>query len=884
MRESYLAAVSFPVTMMGCLLGCISHLARFNAPSLSPSTDGKKKIMIRQIASVFLRPLDSNVALVLASFGLCGAMGSMTARLDAAEVAAETAKTPPPAAVDFTKQVQPILAKRCFACHGPDKAEGGISFAEQESAFAEAESGEFAIVAGDVDSSMLVARITTDDEFERMPPEGDPVTPAEAKLLTQWIAEGAAWGKHFAFEPMGNPDPPQVADPLWNENPIDAFLYKSLDEAGLKPNASADRRTLVRRAYYDLTGLPPSPAAVEAFVKNDSVDAFSSLVDELLQSPHYGERWGRHWLDLVRYAESNSFERDNPKENAWKYRDYVIKSFNDDKPYNQFVREQLAGDELDSVTTETLTATGYYRLGIWDDEPADPVQARFDEMDDLITTTGQAFLGLTINCARCHDHKIDPIPQTDYYSMLSFFEDVTRYASGGTDPANNQIDVTSAALSARYHDNDVARKKIEAAMHEIEQAGIVKMSAPDQRATEGLRRERDKILKEKLKENLSSDQWRRYESLRKRLRENQRELKQLPPRNSVMGLAKYPPKPGKTFVMFRGNPHSPGDEVQPSFPEIFEAAIPEVQSKNEVTRVDAFNNRSLGRRRVLADWVVSDDNRLTARVMVNRIWQFHFGRGIVRSSNNFGQLGTPPTHPQLLDWLAQTFIQSGWKIKEMHRLIMNSRAYQMSSASRDEGLATDPANDLFWRFDPRRLSAEEVRDSILAVNGSLNRSVYGPSFYEKLSAEVLAGQSRPGQGWGDSPEEQRNRRSVYIHVKRSLLTPLLTAFDFPDPDLTCEARFATLQPGQALSLLNSDFIHEQSAKFAKSIDAASVGNHEVVRRAIMAAFARQATDAEVADGDALIEKLASHDGITRTRAVSLYCLTVMNWNEFLFVD
>ncbi len=589
--------------------------------------------MIRLKALSPVHQLGRYAIAMLTGICACGMIGGQGMRSDAVEVEASQ-KTSAPASVDFIKQVQPILAKRCYACHGPDKAEGGISFAEQESAFAEAESGEFAIIAGDIDASMLVARITTDDEFERMPPEGDPVTPAEADLLTRWIAEGASWGKHFAFEPMGNPDPPQVADPQWNENPIDAFLYKSLDDAGLKPNAPADRRTLVRRAYYDLTGLPPSPAAVEAFVSNDSPDAFSNLVDELLQSPHYGERWGRHWLDLVRYAETNSFERDNPKENAWKYRDYVIKSFNDDKPYDQFVREQLAGDELDSVTTETLTATGYYRLGIWDDEPADRVQAHFDEMDDLITTTGQAFLGLTINCARCHDHKIDPIPQTDYYSMLSFFEDVTRYASGGTDPANNQIDITSAELKARYHDNDVARQKIEGAMHEIEQAGIVKMSAPDQRATEGPRRERDKILKEKLKDNLNADQWRKYESLRKRLRENQHELKQLPPRNSVMGLAKYTPNPGKTFVMFRGNPHSPGDEVQPSFPEIFESAIPKVQSDSKTARVDAFNNRSLGRRRVLADWIVSDDNRLTARVMANRIWQFHFGRGIVRSSNN----------------------------------------------------------------------------------------------------------------------------------------------------------------------------------------------------------------------------------------------------------
>ncbi len=811
------------------------------------------------------------------------APGVFLMRLDSAEPTVDREKQEPKQ-IDFLNQIQPILAKRCFACHGPDQAEGGISFAEQASAFATADSGDHAIVPGDQDASMLLTRILTDDASERMPPGGDPVSAAEAKLLSQWIAAGAPWGKHYAFEPMAEVAPPQVDDPLWNQNPIDAFLYKSLDDVGLKPNAMADRRTLVRRAYYDLTGLPPSPAAVEEFLNDESPEAFAKLVDELLQSPHYGERWGRHWLDLVRYGETNSFERDNPKINAWKYRDYVIRSFNEDKPYDQFVREQLAGDELDEVTAESLTATGYYRLAAWDDEPVDRVQARFDEMDDLIMTTGQVFLGLTINCARCHDHKIDPIPQTDYYSMLAFFEDVTRYADRGTEPANNQIDITSPELKARYHQNDVARREIESAMRTIEQAGIVKMAAPDQRATEGPRPERDKILNEKLKDHLSADQWTEYQSLRDALSQNQRELKELPPRDAVMGLAKYTPKPAKTFVMFRGNPHSPGDEVQPAFPEIFESTIPEIPARSDVARADAFNNRSLGRRRVLADWIVTEDNRLTARVMANRIWQFHFGRGIVRSSNNFGQLGTPPTHPELLDWLAQTFVESGWKIKAMHRLVMNSRAYQMSSQSHATGVATDPGNDLFWRFDPRRLSAEEVRDSILAVNGSLNPQVYGPSFYEKLSAEVLAGQSRPGQGWGTSSETERNRRSVYIHVKRTLLTPLLTAFDFPDPDLTCEARFATLQPGQALSLLNSDFIHEQAAKFAASIDAAAVNNDEVVRRAITATFARPASEGEIADGVNLIASLETAPGMTRQRAVGLYCLTVMNWNEFLFLD
>ncbi len=307
---------------------------------------------------------------------------------------------------------------------------------------------------------------------------------------------------------------------------------------GLKPSEPASRATLIRRAYYDLTGLPPSAEQVKKFVSDPDPLAFEKLVDELLESPHYGERWGRHWLDLVRYAETNSYERDGPKPNAWKYRDYVIKSFNDDKPYDQFVHEQLAGDELDEVTTETLTATGYYRLGIWDDEPVDAVQARFDEMDDIIMTTGQALLGLTLNCARCHDHKIDPIPQKDYYSMLAFLADVTRWGTRGDQTSNNQIDVSPPELAARYRDNDAEQKRLEQEMQQIEQAGIAKMSAPDQRATEGPKRDRKRVLAEKLKDHLSEAEWTSYKSLQKELANVVKEGKQLPPRVTVMGLAK----------------------------------------------------------------------------------------------------------------------------------------------------------------------------------------------------------------------------------------------------------------------------------------------------------------------------------------------------------
>ena len=779
--------------------------------------------------------------------------------------------------IDYVKQVQPILADHCYACHGPDMAEAGLRLSEKDSAIAAADASYGAIIPGDVDSSELLVRVTSEDEFDRMPPEGQGLSDSEIEILRAWIRQGAPWQAHWAFEPIREIDPPDVKSGAWATNPIDRFIYTRLRRAGLEPNLRADRRTLIRRAYYDLTGLPPTANEVKAFVESDDPLAYEALIDRLLNSPHYGERWGRHWLDLVRYAETNSFERDGAKPNAWKYRDYVIASFNDDKPYDQFVREQLAGDELDKVTKDSLTATGFYRLGIWDDEPADPLQAKYDELDDIITTTSQVFLGLTVNCARCHDHKIDPIPQTDYYSMLAFFADVTPYGTRGDQRTNNQIDVSPEQLKRQYATTRRERRRLESELREIEQAGIAKMSAPDQRATEGPKKEREAVLREKLRDHLTDQQWARYRKLKAELQEVTERRDALPPRETVLGLARCVADPELTRLLERGNPHTPADTVTPSFPELFAAEAPEI-------RDPASAASSADRRRVLADWIASPDNRLTARVMANRVWQYHFGRGIVRSSNNFGKLGTPPTHPDLLDWLATRLIEGGWKLKAMHRLIMTSEAYRMSSAGRPSGIADDPNNDLFWRFDPRRLSAEEVRDSILAVNRSLNRDVYGPSIYPKLSDEVLAGQSRPGSGWGDSAPEQRNRRSVYIHVKRSLLPPMLSAFDFPEPDRSCEARFTTLQPGQALSLLNSEFIHRQAGRLADYVDSRAASDDDVARRVIRAVLAREATADEVASGEALMDRFRREHGLPRARAAQLYCLSVLNWNEFLFVD
>ncbi|MEC7678421.1 MAG: PSD1 and planctomycete cytochrome C domain-containing protein [Planctomycetota bacterium] len=778
--------------------------------------------------------------------------------------------------VDFVQDVKPILAKHCYACHGPDESEGGLNLSTKSTAFAETDSGSHAIVPSDPAASEMLVRVTSNDEFDQMPPEGERLTPSQVEVLRQWIQQGATWDEHWAFKPMQVIPVPEVNDQEWAKHPIDAFIYSSLDSAGLRPNPPAKRQDLLRRAFYDLTGLPPSAQLIKEFSEDPSSESFAKHVEGLLASPHYGERWGRHWLDLVRYAETNSYERDGPKPNAWKYRDYVIRSFNEDKPYDRFVAEQLAGDELDQVTKETLTATGYYRLGIWDDEPADPKLAIYDELDDILTTTSQVMLGLTINCARCHDHKIDPIPQKDYYSLLSMFADVTSWGSRGDQRSNNQIDVSSDELNERYRSNDEAKRKIDSEIREMEQAGIATMSAPDQRATEGPRKQREDVLKAKLKDHLSEEQWTAYQGLKSEQKRIEQEARSLPPREMVMGLARTQ-EPKQMFVLQRGSPHVPGEPVDPDFPEIFNSESLELTSLKP-------SEKSSGRRRALAEWITSKNNLLAARVAVNRIWQFHFGRGIVRSANNFGQLGTPPTHPELLDWLALRFIETGWSFKEMHRFIMSSRTYQMSSSIQEAAAAVDPNNDLFWKFDSRRLSAEEIRDSILLTNGSLNSNPYGPSFYPQLSREVLAGQSRPGSGWGQSNEADQNRRSVYIHVKRSLLTPLLTAFDFPDPDLTCEDRFITLQPAQSLALLNSEFVHQQAARLAKSIEPQAIEDEEVVKKVILAVLSRKASEEEIENGTALIARLQSDFSVNRDRAVELYCLSILNWNEFLFLD
>ena len=528
---------------------------------------------------------------------------------------------------------------------------------------------------------------------------------------------------YWAFQPVRTTD---------HENSsIDSIVDEAIKTNGLVQNSSADREVLIRRAYFDLVGLAPTYQEIKAFEADPSSTekALSSLVDKLLAMPEYGERWGRHWLDVVRYAQTNGYERDDEKPNAWRYRDYVIKAFNTDKPYDRFVLEQLAGDELILEAfnknkpfveggDEGLIATGFYRLGVWDDEPDDKKAAEFDGLDDILRTTSETFLGLTTGCARCHDHMFDPISQKDYYSMLAYFRNVRNYAK----PSDK---------------------------------GIIL------RAING---------------------------------------------GKALSVSEHGDEAPETHVLIRGDAYKPSLKVKPMIPSIFSATGPEPEP----------TENSSGRRLALAKWITDPSNPLTSRVMVNRIWQYHFGKGIVGSPNDFGRAGETISNLELLDWLATEFVKSGWSIKHMHRVIMNTMAYRRSSDSNVHNEAKDPGNLHHWKMNLRRLEAETIRDRILQVSGQLNQKRGGPSFYPALNGEVVAGASKPGRGWRWSSEGDQKRRSVYAFIKRTMVYPFFELFDYANTEGPLGTRPQTTVAPQALLMLNSELITESASLIAEN--------------------------------------------------------------------
>ena len=799
----------------------------------------------------------------------------------------------------YVNEVEPIFAEHCFQCHGNGKAKGGLNLYTRENVLKGGDSG-----AGvDLESpefSMILDAINY--ESYEMPPSGK-LPQEQIDVIEKWIKLGAPMPErtdakeietdhgvpevnaetknHWAFRPLKKPSVPQVENNDWGQSSIDAFVLRGLIEAGLKPNPRADKRTLVRRAYYTLLGLPPTPEQVSAFLEDESPDAFENLIDELLESPHYGEHWARYWLDLVRYAETNSFERDNPKPFVWKYRDYVIRSFNDDKPYDQFIAEQLAGDELDEVTPDSIIATGYYRLGQWDDEPADPRLAMYDEFDDIIATTSQGLLGLSMNCARCHDHKLDPIPQADYYRMLAFFRNVRRYGIRAESTVyERSVRDIATGEDAEKHARVVAK-------HEAKVARLRdKLDAVEEKIRQQLGGgERDdfkadsvrlRIIRKYVGKYLTKEEFEEYAQTRKEWAS----LRANPPKSAAQALAvkESGTEAPVTHILIRGNPTAEGDVVEPAFPAVLTSAAPEIAPPS--------HRESTGRRRALADWITNQENSLPLRVIVNRLWQWNFGRGLVRTPNNFGLTGDAPTHPELLEWLAVEFRENGQSIKSLTKTMLMSSTWQMSSAPNADALAQDPLNDHYWRFDMRRLRAEEIRDSILAANGTINlETFFGPSIYPIIPEEVMAGQSRPGQGWETSTEEERRRRSIYIHIKRSLTVPILAAFDVADTGFTCPERFATTQPTQALGMINSEFLNEQAEIFADDLKE-QAGDHvkDQIGLALTRVTQREPTPEEIDRGLKLISDLQDEFGQSEDAALKNFCLIALNLNEFMYLD
>jgi len=679
---------------------------------------------------------------------------SVAALMAACLIAAQRAAAAPTDQHDeavrfFETSVRPVLAEHCYQCHGEDAQEAGLRLDRPEQLFDEARTPPI-IAVGDVEKSWLIQLIRGTAEVQ-MPPDNR-LKADEVKAIEQWVAAGAVWPQYtseakrgavyavaaraeftqeerdfWAFRHGGDPAVPTTKDRDWPANDVDRFVLARLESAGLRPAPRTGKRDLLRRATYDLTGLPPTPEEMADFLADESAEAFAKVVNRLLASPRYGEQWGRHWLDVVRFAESGGYDGNEAYLQAWRYRDYVIKSFNNDKPYDQFVKEQLAGDLLEKTDNpqrdfDQVVATGFLQVGPKPGVMRDKQQMLLDITDELINATGVTFLGLTLGCARCHDHKFDPIPTSDYYSLAGIF--------------------MSTQVMADLEPNS---------------------------------------------------KWLEYETPGP----NEGKTKVMAVRDG--------PQPSNLRIHLRGSYRTLGREAPRRFLQI--------------TCGDETPSLAGSGRLELAEWIASADNPLTARVMVNRIWQHHFGRGLVATSGNFGRMGAPPSHPELLDWLAARFVESGWSVKAMHRLIVMSSAYQQAGVVDERADAIDPEGELLSRRPPRRLAAEELRDSLLAVSGRLDTTMSGTLFTEgyspvdaarELYTVAIAG--RGGYGPFDRP-----RRSVYLPVIRNARPDILKAFDVANEHEPTAVRTETTVPSQALFMLNSLFVRQTTAALAERL-------------------------------------------------------------------
>lgn len=900
------------------------------------------------------------------------------------------AAEPPPS---FPRDIAPLLTTHCLKCHSGSQAKGELDLTRRERLLTGGDSGS-ALTPGKSADSLLFEYVRD----KKMPPR-QALNAAQIDLLRRWIDAGAVWqgpelkppkieakraGRDWwSLRPIRRPPLPAVSRPEWMRTPIDAFILAELDRHGLAPAPETDRRSYIRRVTFDLTGLPPAPEEMDAFVRDASVNAYEKLVDRLLASPAYGERWARHWLDVARFAESHGYEMNTLRPNAWPYRDYVIRAFNEDTPYPQFVREQLAGDALAEGDALRQAATGFLVGGphdmVGNATRAGQLQQRMDDLFDMVSTTGTTFLGLTVGCARCHDHKFDPIAQHDFYALQAFFSGVEHAErdlapSGGEerrreietlraarDRLDRQLDALEplataegspplrppvqanrnverfAAVTARFvrftvtATNDgsepcldelelygsdtgnlaLAQRGVRATAssvypnnpsHRLEHLndgrhgngyswisrepgrGWVQLELPKPAAVERIvwGRDREAKYRDRLPRDYRIDvstdgrawktvagSWDRHPpghtatisetanqriAERRRLDEKLQNLKK--PFRSYAGSFRTP---DRTHVLRRGDPQQPGDEVQPSAPAQIQPRFTLKPSASEKER-----------RLALADWLTHADNPLAARVMVNRIWHWHFGQGLVRTPSDFGFNGDRPSHPQLLDWLASAYRANDWRLKPLHRLIVLSNTYRQASRSDAKAVAVDANNRLLWRYPPRRLEAEAIRDTMLQVSGSLNRRMGGPGYHLwDYSGYVIVFAPKTTLG----PNEFR--RMIYQFKPRLQQDRTFGVFDCPDATATVPRRNRSTTVLQALNLLNDPFVYDQSERFAARLRREAGNEPQAqIRRAFRLAFGREPS---VVEASAASKLVAAH-------GLAALCRALFNANEFVFVN
>jgi cytochrome c553 len=931
----------------------------------------------------------------------CVGLATLAAGVLTPSARPDPAETPPAdGRALFREQVRALLTAKCLSCHGGDKKRGGLDLTRRVNLLEGGDTGP-ALKPGHAKDSLLFQRVAA----KEMPPK-NPLTTQQTDLLRRWIDAGGQFDQDlqvqragrdwWSLRPVSRPTVPALNDGRPGFNAVDAFVLKKQRAKGLGHAPGADRLSLIRRATYDLTGLPPTPEEIDAFENDDSPDAFEKVIDRLLASPAYGEKWGRHWLDIVRFAESSGYEMNNPRANAWPYRDYVIRAFNRDTPYPEMILEHLAGDTLPGADLLTQSATGFLVGGPHDTVftalPELKLQQRYDDLDDMVSAAATTFLGLTVNCARCHDHKFDPISQKDYYSLQAVFAGVQHaerqiYApAAGKDPEviarirrdiahterlldlhepvarPDAVDARRSAVSsvsnvdrfapvktravrltvhATYDHRSPSVDEVEVLTAEVSPRNVALATSGAKVAVSSTLRESafnkpenlidgqygnahswassepdtgtitvelakeeriDRVVWSRDRNSHSRDRlpidytlevqtapgkWRvvassadrkrynpsdspealvpvdltgpqqlRYASL---IKERLRLIHELPgggPGSRVYAGTFL--QPGKSHLMLRGDPAHPGEVVKPTG---LSAVRPPLELPADAPERD--------RRVALARWLAHPDNPLPARVMVNRVWQYHFGEGLVATPSDFGFLGSPPSHPELLDWLATEFVRNGWHLKPLHRLLMTSATYRQSSRADGKALAVDHDNRLLWRFSPRRLEAEEVRDSILTLSGRLERRMGGPGYYLWLPSDNYVTAYKPKLKL--DPEDYR--RMVYLLKPRSQQDPVFGVFDCPDASTARPKRTSSTTVFQSLNLLNSDFVLDQCEVFAARLQR-EAGVARQVERSFRLTLGRRPSPREAAACVAVVEK----------HGLPALCRALWNTNEFLNLD